>query len=54
MNRQTGEPVNGDNAAVVAAAGQRGDIDVTHAVDDSIAAVGGEQSYERLKKSWRT
>ena len=58
VNQQTGEPVNDDGAAVVTAAGQRGDVDVTHAVEDStqaadgsVAAVGGVQSYERLKKS---
>ena len=32
--------VNGDDAAVVAAAGQRGDVDVTHAVQDSTRAFG--------------
>ena len=65
VDRTTGGSVNGDDAAVVAAASQRGDVDVTHAVDDSTHAVddsthtvdgsvadnGGEQSYERLKKS---
>ena len=58
VDKTTGGSVNGDDAAVVAAAGQRGDVDVTHAVDDSTHAVdgsvadaGGEQSYERLKKS---
>ena len=52
VNQQTGGSVNDDNAAVVAAADQPGEVGVKHAEDSINAAeVGIAQSYERLKKS---